>query len=293
MEMHQVRYFLAVAKHLNFTRAAEELRVAQPSLTRAIQKLESELDGPLFRRERSNTHLTELGRMMLPHLQTAFTAAETAKGQARHLTKREVGSLLLGVGIAVETDAVAGLLSGVVGEIQGLDIGVEVAPSGAVERGLLAGEFDAAVLSLTEGSHDRFDLHPLGDEAAVVAFPAFHRFASLPSVDIEELDAEPLIVRTGCRFDEELVARLKARGLVRLARHRSNDPRWIAALVRHGLGCAVMTRSAAMAGGLAHCSVDGLDLRHRTALVTVAGRRHSGPLTALIQRIGARSAHAP
>ena len=48
MEMHQVRYFLAVSRTLNFTRAAEQCNVAQPSLTRAIRQLESELGGDLF-----------------------------------------------------------------------------------------------------------------------------------------------------------------------------------------------------------------------------------------------------
>ena len=52
MEMHQVRYFLAVARTLNFTRAADECNVTQPSLTRAIKQLEAELGGDLFRRER-------------------------------------------------------------------------------------------------------------------------------------------------------------------------------------------------------------------------------------------------
>src|ERR1700677_5274168 len=97
MEMHQVRYFLAVAKHLNFTRAAEGLRIAQPSLTRAIHKLEDELCGPLFRRERLNTHLTELGRIMLPLLQTTFIAAEAAKSQAQRHLKQDFGALALGV----------------------------------------------------------------------------------------------------------------------------------------------------------------------------------------------------
>ncbi len=58
MEMHQVRYFLAVCETLNFTRAAERCNLAQPSLSRAIKKLEDELGGLLFRRERNRTHLT-------------------------------------------------------------------------------------------------------------------------------------------------------------------------------------------------------------------------------------------
>ena len=69
MEMHQVRYFLAVARTLNFTRAAEECNVAQPSLTRAIKLLEGELGGDLFRRERPRAMLTPLGERMYPHSQ--------------------------------------------------------------------------------------------------------------------------------------------------------------------------------------------------------------------------------
>jgi LysR family transcriptional regulator, hydrogen peroxide-inducible genes activator len=68
MEMHQIRYFLALCEELNFTKAAERCNVAQPSLTRAIKLLEDEFGGALINRERTNTHLTELGRMMRPHL---------------------------------------------------------------------------------------------------------------------------------------------------------------------------------------------------------------------------------
>ena len=66
MEMHQVRYFLAVARTLNFTRAAEQCNVSQPALTRAIQQLEEELGGLLLRRERKLTHLTDFGRLIQP-----------------------------------------------------------------------------------------------------------------------------------------------------------------------------------------------------------------------------------
>ena len=78
MELHEIRYFLALSKTLNFTKAAEMCNVSQPALTRAIQKMEDELGGLLFSRERSNTHLTELGRMLEPHL-TEVLDADTGR----------------------------------------------------------------------------------------------------------------------------------------------------------------------------------------------------------------------
>ena len=68
MEIHQVRYFLAVCDELNFTQAARKCHVTQPSLTRAIQLLEKEFGGFLFHRERSRTRMSELGRVVQPYL---------------------------------------------------------------------------------------------------------------------------------------------------------------------------------------------------------------------------------
>ncbi|MBD8890056.1 LysR family transcriptional regulator [Roseibium litorale] len=69
MELQEIRYFLASCETLNFTRAAANCGVAVPTLTRAIKKLEEELGGQLFRRERRLTHLTDLGRLMQRHFE--------------------------------------------------------------------------------------------------------------------------------------------------------------------------------------------------------------------------------
>jgi DNA-binding MarR family transcriptional regulator len=74
MEMHQVRYFLAATAELNFTKAAEKCNVSQPSLTRAIKQLERELGGDLFRRERPQAQLTQLGEHIYPLLKQIFSA---------------------------------------------------------------------------------------------------------------------------------------------------------------------------------------------------------------------------
>src|SRR3954454_18713418 len=83
MEMHQIRYFLAVCLTLNFTRAAEQCHVTQPALTRAIQKLEEELGGLLFRRERKLTHLTDLGNLVRPQLEQILKQSEQAHSAAK------------------------------------------------------------------------------------------------------------------------------------------------------------------------------------------------------------------
>ena len=74
MELHQIRYFLALARSFNFTRAAEMCNVTQPALTKAVQKLELELGGVLIHRERQLTQLTDLGKLVLPMLERSSPA---------------------------------------------------------------------------------------------------------------------------------------------------------------------------------------------------------------------------
>jgi DNA-binding transcriptional LysR family regulator len=81
---------LTAARTLNFTRAAEECNVAQPSLTRAIQQLEEELGGDLFRRDRKLSHLTDLGQRMLPLMQQCYDMAQGAKSLAGSIKRGEI-----------------------------------------------------------------------------------------------------------------------------------------------------------------------------------------------------------
>src|ERR1700730_859976 len=88
MEMHQVRYFLALAEVLNFTRASDRCNVTQPALSRAIKLLEEELGGLLFRREHESTHLTDLGHMVRPHLQSVYHHSMLAKHLSQDFERR-------------------------------------------------------------------------------------------------------------------------------------------------------------------------------------------------------------
>jgi DNA-binding transcriptional LysR family regulator len=296
MELYQVRYFLSVAEHLNFTRAAERLHVAQPSLTRAVQKLEEELGGPLFRRERANTHLTELGRMMLPHLQASLAAAEAAKKQAVSFRKREAGQLSVGACSTVAAELGAPLLAATAAEIAGLELQIEIAPADRLEERLMAGELDTAFLTplpaeAGQPPPDRFDFRAFVEDAFVVAFSPGHRFEHVEEITLEDLDGEALIIRLGCGHETAIAAAMEARGVSRLVRHRSGDERWLAEMVRAGLGCILWPEAVARARRLPYRHLADLPLTFRVALTTVAGRRHSPALTALLRHVALAAVH--
>src|SRR6266705_105053 len=104
MEMHQVRYFLATVGELNFTKAAERCNVTQPSLTRAIKQLEDELGGDLFRRERPQAQLTELGQRMYPLLKQCYESAIGARSLASAIKSGELGSLRLALSRTIDIE---------------------------------------------------------------------------------------------------------------------------------------------------------------------------------------------
>ena len=110
LQFYQVRYFLALARTLNFTRAAEQCNVTQPALTKAVQKLEQELGGALIHRERHLTQLTELGRMILPTLEKIFAAAEAVRLQAKGYQKKTIAPLKIGLVPSVSAALITELL---------------------------------------------------------------------------------------------------------------------------------------------------------------------------------------
>src|SRR3954452_3710493 len=145
MEMHQVRYFLALCEELNFTRAAERCHVAQPSLTRAIKQLEDELGGALFHRERANTHLSELGRTLKPYLEQVYGGAEDAKREAREFVRLQKTPLRLGLMCTIAPTYLLDLVAAVRTRHSGIELQIvdEAAPQ--LQERLIPGSPDVAV----------------------------------------------------------------------------------------------------------------------------------------------------
>src|SRR5215213_8972550 len=148
MEMHQVRYFLALCEDLNFTHAAERCHVAQPSLTRAIRQLEEELGGALFHRERANTHLSELGRIVRPHLEQVYREMTEAKRHAVEFAKLKHAPLKLGVMCTIAPSEIVELIGVVRTRHQGIELQLSDANGWELEERLLRGDLEVAIYCL-------------------------------------------------------------------------------------------------------------------------------------------------
>jgi LysR family transcriptional regulator, hydrogen peroxide-inducible genes activator len=169
MEMQEIRYFLALCDTLNFTRAAERCNVSQPALTRAIQHLEGKLGGPLVHRERGNTHLTELGRMMRPYFQQMLDQMEQARRRARSLVKLDASTLTIGLMCTIGPHRLVDLFSCFRKGQPGVEIYLKDAPASALEELLSQGEIDVAIFCRPGDLEDRFHTLPLYRERFVVA----------------------------------------------------------------------------------------------------------------------------
>ncbi len=287
MEMHQIRYFLAVSDTLNFTRAAEQCNVTQPALTRAIQKLEEEFGGLLFRRERSLTHLTDLGRLIRPQLEQVWRQTEAAKTTAKSFLKLESAPLNLGVMCTIGPLRGIGFVTDFWRSNQGIEITLrEGVPQGLGEQ-LREGELDVAVMAQWEPFDERFNVQPLYQERFVVAFPPGHRFTAQNGVAMADVDGESYLLRINCEYKDYLRAKREEAGVELRHVYRSEREDWIQTMVMAGIGIAFMPEYSVVLPGLQTRPLIEPEVVREVSLVTVAGRRFSPAVAAFVKAIKA------
>jgi len=281
MEMHQIRYFLAVAETLNFTRAAAACHVSQPSLTRAIHKLEDELGGPLFRRERERTGLTELGRLMKPYLEQTLSLAQAARREADSFRNLERAPLTLGVMCTIGPTRLTPLVSLLANRVPGLELKLREGSGRKILDALLGGEVDVAIVGLPDYP-EPVRAEPLYRERYVVAFAPGHRFEAMNAVPVAAMEGENYLRRLNCEYPDHFRAQGGDWTVNLNVRYESEREDWIQAMILAGLGCAFMPEYMPMFPAIRSRVVIEPEIAREVSLVTVRGRRHSPALDLLV-----------
>jgi LysR family hydrogen peroxide-inducible transcriptional activator len=283
MEMHQVRYFLAVATELNFTRASETCHVSQPSLTRAIKLLEEELGGPLFHRERANTHLTELGLMVRPHLQAMYDESRATKRLAQDFIQLKKTVLRVGIMCTIAPTLLVELIASIHTRYPGVELSIVDAGAKELNRRLLEGELEIAVYCLpAEADDERMHTMPLFREQMMIVLPASHPLAEKNAIRPKDLNGGNYLNRANCEFNGYAGKFFDSDVSWKMV-YRSERDDWILAMVRSGLGFAFMPEYAVNDPGVVARPLVEPEFFRQVNLVTVRGRPYSPAVGALVR----------
>lgn len=285
MELKEIRYFLALSETLHFTKAAEACNISQPALTRAIKKLEDEIGGLLFSRERSNTHMTELGRLIKPHLAEIVARSGEVQQSAARFLKLERANLAIGVMCTIAPVQFVTFMSRFRADHPGIEVTLlESVPDRLCEL-LVKGELDVALMARPDGFPVPLQAKELYLERFVIACSAGHRFAGRDAVRVAELDGEFYLSRINCEFDDVLdgICRKEEANLVYSYRSERED--WILTMVAAGLGICFLPEYSAVFPGVVGCPVILPAVARSVCLVAVAGRRRSSPVKAFVDAV--------
>lgn len=280
MEMHQIRYFLAAARSLSFTRAAQECHVSQPALTLAIKKLEERLGSALFHREGRGLALTEFGRQMQPHLSEIAARAELAQTVAQNFRLLAQVPIRLGVMATIGPARLARFLAAFEHAVPGAELAVREGLLKDVVAWLAADEIDFAILNPLEGLGEGFRADPLYRERYLVLLPPDHPLRERNAISLGDLSGEPYVDRLSCEM-REMVTRVCAdRGVKLYARFRSEREDWIQAMVMANLGFAFMPEYSVTHPDTVRRPLIDPMVERTIHLVSVPGRKHAPAVAA-------------
>jgi DNA-binding transcriptional LysR family regulator len=247
--------------------------------------MEEELGGLLFSRERNNTHLTELGRLIEPHLAEVVARAGQAKQTAARFLKLDEAHLALGVMCTIAPVQFVSFL----GRFRSDNPGVEVTVLEGVPEQLcsflIEGKLDVALMARPDGFQPPLRALELYPERFVVACAAGHRFAAKHDVPMAELDGEFYFSRINCEYGDVLDNLCREQQVNLIRSYRSEREDWILNLVAAGLGVCFLPEYTAVFPGVVGCPVVSPSVARKVSLVTVAGRRASSPVRAFVETV--------
>jgi LysR family hydrogen peroxide-inducible transcriptional activator len=244
MEIHQLRYFCAVAETGSFTRAAEREQIAQPSLSQQIIKLEEELRVRLFDRLGRSVRLTDLGEIFLPRARTILNELKTAKEEVTDKQSSAAGPICVGVIPTIAPYFLPAQINSFCGKYPQASITVFEDVTARLLDRLRGGVVDLAILALPTRGHD-LECFPLRTERLFAILPKNHRLARKLNVSLKELRNESfLLLRDDHCFRETAIEICKRARLIPRVVFESGQFSSILAMVGAGLGVSIVPEMA-------------------------------------------------
>jgi DNA-binding transcriptional LysR family regulator len=194
MELRHLRYFLAVGDALNFTKAAAQLRVAQPALSRRVQDLEDEIGVDLMKRSPRGVTLTAEGKLFLEEVRELLKRANESVEKVRALARGEYGELHIGYAPSPTVEILPPALTAFQKAVPRVKVLLHDLSSDELIAGLQNGTLELAIMVPPAGDQTAgIQCEVLRTYPLCVVMTAMHPFARMKSIPLEKLAAEPLV----------------------------------------------------------------------------------------------------
>jgi len=239
MELRQLQYVIQIAKEKNFSRAAEKLHIAQPSLSQQLSKLEKEIGVLLFRRTTNSVELTHAGSVFVHKAQTILDAAEQLKQEMEDMALMRKGRLVVG-SLPITGSHILPLVLPVFGSLYPeIEVVLIEDSSSKLEQLTASGETDISLLSLPL-EDPTLAWEPLIEDEICLAVPERHPLAQHTGpVDIRKLQGEPFIVlKKGQGFRQITLDLCAQAGFSPAIVFESSNIETVQSLVAAGMGIA-------------------------------------------------------
>ena len=246
MELRQVHYFVVVAQRLSFTKAAEELGVAQPALSQQIRGLERELGVTLLNRTSRRVSLTDSGVAFFNRAEKLLAEADAAKLEMQEFAGLARGKFVVGVVPNLGEIWLAHLLSDFHQRYPGIEIVLIEETTLPLENLLARGQLDVALLhQMPTGLSSTLLGYPLFTEALVLAVNAEHPLAGQAQISLADLHDESwILIKAGSAIREVILNAMTTAGFTPHIVCESGSLSTISALVVAGLGITILPGSA-------------------------------------------------
>src|SRR5262249_50235421 len=224
--------------------------VTQPALSRAIGKLEQELGGLLFRRERQQAGLTELGLLVRPQLEEIAARTKGVELTARQFLKLENAPLRVGALCTIGPAVITRFLKEFSNKNSSVEITLKDGTPNGLKQLLLDDAIDFAITAQPQAFDERLTVHELYKEGFVVAFGLRHPFENKNAITLADMDKQIYLRRLNCEYREFFADLLKERGLALRVSYQTEREDWIQSLVAGGVGVCFLPEFSACVGGL-------------------------------------------
>ena len=249
MEMHQLRYAVAVARMGNFSRAAEQCHVSQPSLSQQILKLEEELGERLFDRTKREARPTSHGEAFLRRAVRILEEVDGARREAEDAKSLNSGTVTLGVLPTIAPYLLPGVMAAFAKHYPGVEMIVQEETTSRLLKLLHGYEIDFALISLPLAGDEaeRLEIMPLLTEELLLALPSDHPLAHKRTLSPRDLEVERLIVmQEGHCLGDQVLGFCNRRDLRPMIGFRSAQLETIQSLVAAGMGISLIPAMAAV-----------------------------------------------